>query len=286
MTPGWIAPEAQEDDVFSPIHEIDLDGSWIPRVYIIADYDTRSSQAPRPTVLAVSGEEQRHVSKFIRSWRAERRGWQVLTPMRPTGRDQPYFFDAGGLEPLLKLMRGLIRCSGGAGPLPAPVESGKLHLVGTSNGGATVLAAACAAPHLVASLTLVTGFPPDVVRDLEPLRQLPLVRLYAGEKDELGHQRALTVLANKAAAMGIRTQLRILQGATHMSIGQHVEQGQFWDELEQARVFAAEQEAAHQIGSAASTVAGSHGRPQRVLPEHAARDVQGDYRRRTVAASF
>lgn len=290
MMPGWVAPEEQEADVFSPICEIDLNGSWIPRVCVIGDYDARTpgaagSQVPRPTVLAVSGEEQRHVSKFFRSWRAELRGWQVLIPIRPTGHGRPYFFDADGLEPLLKLMQSLIGGSASSGLLPAPVESGQLHLVGTSNGGASVLAAACAAPHLVASLTLVTGFRPDVVRDLEPLRQLPLVRFYAGEKDELGHQRALTAVANKAGALGIRTQLRILRGATHMTIGVHVNQGQFWEELEQARRFATESAARRSSSTAKSAEPVQPGRPtpQRVLP---ARDVQGEYRRRTIASSF
>jgi len=195
--PPHVLPEELQG--FSEVGELQLEhSSWIPRVAVIAaDPWSRATPAPRPTILAISGENQRHVSMFFKAFRAELRGWQVLIPLRPQGEHQPFFFEEAGLKHLERLVTDLVASRGGpAALLPAPVEGGRVHLVGTSNGGASVLALACRAPRLVASLTCVTGFDAGVETggkglDLSPLQQIPLIRFWAGELDELGHQRAL-----------------------------------------------------------------------------------------------
>lgn len=185
-----------------------------------------------PTVIAVSGEEQRHVSSFFKAWRAESRGWQVLVPLRNEGYAWPYLFEPGGVEAVVRLLKSITE---GSTTLPYAIEGGRVHLIGSSNGGAAVLAAACLAPHLVASLTLVTGFIPDIVTDLSPLRHIGHIRLYAGSEDHLGHQIALTHLRDSLFELGIDADLRIIPGAGHGSIGRSLDLDEFWFELELAR---------------------------------------------------
>lgn len=160
----------------------------------------------------------------------------MIIPMRREDGSSPKLYESDGVDIVVKFMAFLLRGSRECTDmLPAPIEGGKLHLVGTSNGGATVLAAACQAPELVASLTLVTGFVPRPVRDVKALSPVPLIRLYAGADDELGHQDALERLKLQLDRVGIGAILRVLPGAGHMTIGQHVDMGQFWAELEAAR---------------------------------------------------
>lgn len=198
-----------------------------------------------PTVLAISGEAQRHVSAFFRAWRAEGRGWQVVVPTR--GADTPLLFEDEGLDHVVALMQRLVAPGSGEGASPKPeapeagaadvlplAEGGKLHLVGTSNGGASVLAAALRAPLLVASLSLVTGFAPEGLGDLAPLRAIPC-RLFAGDQDECGHDKALERLKEQLEEAGCAAELTIFPGARHMNIGHFLDMELFWRGLEAAR---------------------------------------------------
>ncbi|CAK0870595.1 unnamed protein product [Prorocentrum cordatum] len=237
---SWRAALPRDDDPFSPVEEVAFAECSPPgcghlRLARIAapGFGACSGQA-LPTVLAVSGERQQHVSRFFQAWRAERRGWQVIIPIDGSS---PKLYESDGVDIVVRFMAFLLggspECSDDM--LPAPIEGGRLHLVGTSNGGATVLAAACRAPELVASLTLVTGFVPRPVRDVSTLSRVPLIRLYAGADDELGHQDALERLKLELDRVGVGAVLRVLPGAGHTTIGQHVDMGQFWAELEAAR---------------------------------------------------
>jgi len=235
---AFTVPEGDnEADIFSSYVDVRFGGvPHVERGAVIAAPVLPGDSSCRPTVFAVSGEQQRHVSKFFRSWRAERRGWQVVVPFRSVGNNPPLLFEGEGLKDMARLAAGI--AIGGVDLLPAGVENGKLHLVGTSNGGASVLALACALPHIVASLTMVTGFIPEDVRKptrLERLRTIPCIRLYAGSEDELRHNDALTELHELLKSVGVRSTLRILPVAGHMTIGNHIDQKEFWAELEGLR---------------------------------------------------
>lgn len=186
-----------------------------------------------PTVFGISGEEQMHVSKFIRSWKVEEKGWQVVVPLR-AAMGTPYFFDPGGLEIILDFMRRLLEDKDRI-LLPFGIEGQKLHVFGSSNGGATALAAAVLMPERVASLTLVTGFVPDIVQDLTPLAAVPSIRLYVGDKDELGHCECLQELKVGIESAGGSAELLVIPGAGHTTIGRRIGPAFFWAGLEAAR---------------------------------------------------
>merc|ERR1719446_962686 len=161
-----------------------LDGDSAAPFALIAPRGAIRGRQALPTILAISGEEQRHVSKFFRAWQAEKRLWQVIVPLRPRS-GIPYLFDEAGVERVVKLMRRILedkRCD----LSPFRIENRKFHLVGTSNGGASVAAVAARAPNLVASLTMVTGFVPDTLTDFSRLLTILSIRLYVGDKDEMG----------------------------------------------------------------------------------------------------
>mmetsp|Transcript_71535 Transcript_71535/g.155415 ORF Transcript_71535/g.155415 Transcript_71535/m.155415 type:complete len:942 (-) Transcript_71535:64-2889(-) len=186
-----------------------------------------------PTILAISGEEQAHVSKFVRAWRAEERGWQVVVPLR-SSRRKPLFFEEGGVEAIILVMREIIGNTDREA-VPFDVESQKLHLVGNSNGGAAVLAVAARVPELVASVTVVTGFAPPGLTDYWPLRDISHIHFYVGDADELGHCAELQEVAIRLEAVGAQVDFTILPGAGHFNIGQAIDMETFWQELGAAR---------------------------------------------------
>eukprot|EP00928_Gymnodinium_smaydae_P063996 TRINITY_DN47441_c0_g1_i1.p1 TRINITY_DN47441_c0_g1~~TRINITY_DN47441_c0_g1_i1.p1 ORF type:complete len:300 (+),score=58.26 TRINITY_DN47441_c0_g1_i1:88-987(+) len=186
-----------------------------------------------PTVLAISGEEQLHVSRFIRSLNADKRGWQVLTPLRDRIGTH-YLFDPPGVELVVQFMLAAL-CDNSGAIAPSGIEGGKFHLVGNSNGGAAVLAVASRMPELVASLSLVTGFIPQELEDLSCLKTVPSIHLYAGDKDELGHNIALQGLSEQLEHCGVQAELHILPGVRHGNIGINIDKAAFWRTLEDAR---------------------------------------------------
>merc|ERR1711974_536049 len=128
--------------------------------------------------------------------------------------------------------------SANGGLLSAPVE-GKLHLIGMSSGGATVLAAACRAPELVASLTLVAGFIPKCCTSIDALATIPCIRLYSGAEDELGHTDNLKTLKVRLEDLGVTdsVMLRAVPGTSHDTIGDFLtlDIDEFWRDLEKFR---------------------------------------------------
>jgi predicted esterase len=196
--------------------------------------DTRTARSHKlPTVLAISGEEQMHVSRFFRAWHAERYGWQVVIPLRPK-MGTHYLFEPPGLELVKQFVHAVLEDHEGEF-LPFGIEQDKFHLVGSSNGGATVLALAAALPELVVSLTLVTGYIPDSLVDLTPLRALPIINLYVGDGDEMGHQERMEELNTVLQDTGVPTAFHLLEGAGHFNIGEYIDMASFWATLEGSR---------------------------------------------------
>lgn len=237
------ARQQSEAQMYSPYVEIVVIPESDFRVAVIAPERpaTETSWPALPTIFAVSGEEQRHVSKLFRSWRAEKRGWQVIVPLRPKTCSS-MLFEGDGLDLVAACLTQILQKH-----IPGifPVESSKAHLVGTSNGGATVLAMATRAPSAVASLTLVTGFVPKSV-DRDMLQQLnfiqgaekmPWIRMFAGDKDHYNQDKELKALHSKLEAVMERRnglELQILPGVGHSDIGHNLDPVSFWTGFEKA----------------------------------------------------
>lgn len=247
-------PRSDRDgDVYSAVQTRHLDGDAGAPYAFIAPADCPQGAASLPTVLAISGEEQLHVSRFFRAWRAEERGWQVVVPLRRRS-GLPYLFEKAGVDFAVALMQRLVT-DADCKLLPQRVQGQKFHLVGTSNGGAAVLAAAAQAPELVASLTLVTGFCPKGLADFAPLKVVPSIRLYAGDLDELGHCEALARIKEKLDLTGAFAELFILEGARHGNVGHFIDMEEFWRWL-----------AAHCVPDGAATALPPTSMPQRRWP--------------------
>jgi len=165
--------------------------------------------------------------------RMSEKDWQVVVPLRVKS-GTPYLFDALGVDRVVQLMERILESADGE-VVPFGVESRKFHLVGTSNGGTSVAAVAARIPHLVASLTLVTGEVPDSLVDFRPLRTIPAIRLYVGDKDEMGHYQALQDMYEEINKVGGTAQLHVLEGARHGNIGHYIDMASFWDGLHAAR---------------------------------------------------
>merc|ERR550537_123168 len=118
---------------------------------------------------------------------------------------------------------------------PFRVECRKFHLIGSSNGGASVAAVAARIPNLVASLTLVTGFVPDSLTDFSRLLTILSIRLYVGDHDEMGHCICLQEMEQQLRRAGAAAELVVLEGARHGDIGQFIDMEDFWRGLEAAR---------------------------------------------------
>lgn len=229
--------------MYSPYVEIVVNPEIDFRVAVIAPERpaAEASWPALPTIFAVSGEEQRHVSKFFRSWKAEMKGWQVIIPLRPKTCSS-LFFEGEGLDLVTNCLSQIVQNSISG---IFPVESSKVHLVGTSNGGASVLAMATRLPAAVASLNLVTGFVPKSVNpemlqqlsSIEGAENVPWIRMFAGDKDHykqdqelMGlHARLEKVLGNKNGL-----QIQILPGVGHSDIGHNLDPVSFWSGFEQA----------------------------------------------------
>jgi len=220
-------------DIHSPVKTCYLDGDCAaPFAVIASQFAPARGCRQVPTVLAISGEEQLHVSRFFTAWRAEKKDWQVVVPLRVKS-GTPYLFDADGVDRVVQLMERILSKDGEV--VPFGVESRKFHLVGTSNGGTSVAAVAARVPHLVASLTLVTGEVPDSLLDFRSLLTIPTIRLYVGDKDEMGHYQALQDMHGEIDKVGGAAELYILEGARHGNIGHYIDMASFWEGLQAAR---------------------------------------------------
>jgi len=229
---SFTSDKSSSQGSFSRVEVKLLDGNPEAPFAVIAPRTAPAGREALPSVLAISGEEQQHVSKFFRAWRAENRLWQVIIPLRPRS-GIPYLFDGAGVERVVKLMRRILEDEQGE-LTPFRVEGDKFHLVGTSNGGASVAAVAAHTPNLVASLTLVTGFIPDSLTDFSRLLTILSIRLYVGDKDEMGHCDCLQEMEQQIRLAGATAELFVLEGARHGNIGLFIDMEEFWQGLEAA----------------------------------------------------
>lgn len=205
--PGELTEKQRASGLFSDLAEIAIGPNEL-RCSLIAPEASSGPQPPLPTILAISGEEQRHVSLFFRAWRAEQRGWQVVAPAR-LSKDCPLLFEKKGVDLLGALVRSILK---GVGcPMLRRVEGRQLHLVGTSNGGAAVLALAARLPDHIASITLVTGFVPDSLKDLRPIRRVPHIQLIGSKQDS----KTLTVVQEQLELAEAVAEVRVVKGANH-----------------------------------------------------------------------
>lgn len=232
---GVLSEEEAASGVYSPIElRAAPEGGGPQFAFIAPGEEAKLSRRVLPTVLAISGEEQCHVSKYFRAWRAEVWEWQVIVPLRSES-GTPYLFEPEGIDLVVQLMRRLIAAEAECPLVLFGIEGHKFHLVGTSNGGASVLAVAAKAPELVASLTLVTGFVPRGLHDLSPLAAIPDICLYVGDADEMGHCEALQELKQRLDSLTVPAELHVLPGARHFNIGHYIDMDDFWNRLEAAR---------------------------------------------------
>jgi len=84
-------------------------------------------------------------------------------------------------------------------------------------GAAAVLALAAYHPDMVESLTLVTGFWPAYLHDLSTLDEIPDIRIYVGENDELHQCEALLQLVDEMDHFGVHCHMQVIPGAGHFS---------------------------------------------------------------------
>jgi len=230
--PGELTEKQKTSGTFSELAALDCGGKGVICSYIGPQACDSQSRQCLPTVFAIGGELQFHVSLFFRSWRAEKRGWQVIAPMR-ADKDVPMLFEKSGVDLLVQLLKRLTK-----DVLPHDVEGGRFHLIGTSNGGAAALAVAARVPDRVASLTLVTGFMPDCVKTLGPLREIRSIRLLGSKQDWTSTQ--LELVQKQLEDVGADPDVAVIKKATHSTIGEHIDKDQFWDWLEEARKRCAE----------------------------------------------
>jgi len=179
-------------------------------------------QATYPVCIAISGEKQMHVSRFFQAWHSNKRGWIVISPLRPPA--SPLFFKAGGISSVHALALSLLDIYN--------VEGGKFHMVGTSNGGSTCFAFGCRWPEMCHSITPVTGanLRQD---DLRRLQGVP-VDMFVGDRDELGFHPAMEEIFKELKRVRHKPEptLTVLPGAGHLNIGQHVAMEEFWNLME------------------------------------------------------
>jgi hypothetical protein len=182
-----------------------------------------------PTIVAVSRGGQQHVAKLSRLLRAELHGWQLIVAMRPEG--SPDLYEPAGTTLLQQFLEALLVRDD---LTPFAVLSDVFHLLGMSNGGAAVLALAAKVPTLVASLTLVTGYIPQLT-DVQALRIISPIHFYVGDNDEMGHEDELRNARAEILSAGGTAHLHIVKGAGHFDITEHLNLKTFWGRFEAAR---------------------------------------------------
>ncbi|KAJ9460381.1 hypothetical protein DIPPA_02812 [Diplonema papillatum] len=233
---GVLTTEEKKSSVFSKrleYRELDLPKGKKMPFGLMASAEALAAGPkgpPIPCALAISGEAQQHVSRFFQSWKPEERNWAVLTPMRPAWCRSLFFEDAKALSLVKAAADHLFDL--------VNVEGGKLHVIGTSNGGTTCWSFATTWPELVASITVVTG---SITREAEAhiqrIRDIPCLQ-YCGDADELGFlaamQRAKAIL-QASKHRSANESLIVLPGAGHFNIGEFIDKNAFFDRLESLR---------------------------------------------------
>jgi dipeptidyl aminopeptidase/acylaminoacyl peptidase len=162
-------PASGEDEASGDRQPVDLRYT----VTMPADFD---SSRHYPAVLALPPGPQNEDMVEVthqRYWdHAEQRGWIVVSPVAPQGR---LFFQ--GAEVLIPGLLDAIAAR-------LPVEAGRFHIAGISNGGISAFRIAENDPERFCSVVVFPGLPGND-RDFERLSRLKgiPVHMYAGEGD-------------------------------------------------------------------------------------------------------
>ena len=139
------------------------------------------------------------------------RDWIVVSPIAPGGR---LFFR--GAEQLLPEFLEAIKEQ-------LPVEGGRFHLAGISNGGISAFRIAIQQPELFHSMVVLPGFPADQdFSMLDRLLEMP-VKMYVGELDS-GWVQEMSETQRELKRLQVNSILEIVPGNGHFISGVSGEQ--------------------------------------------------------------
>ena len=134
---------------------------------------------------------------------ATERGWVVVSPVAPGGR----LFFQGSEKYLPELIEQLSR--------RYPLEGGKVHLAGVSNGGLASFRVANGWPQLFHSIAVLPGWPgPDLLRHLDRIVDIPL-KMWVGEKENKVRFDLMRQARSALLALGGTVELEIRPGEGH-----------------------------------------------------------------------
>lgn len=135
---------------------------------------------------------------------AMQRGWLVIGPAAPPERG----FARVGRALIGPLLEDLLK--------RFPVEGGKFHLAGQSNGGNSAFAAALDFPDKVRTLTVIPGAPPDEAENanLGRLAGIP-IHMFVGERDR-PYMARMTATAEALERAGNVPLFDVIPGGEHV----------------------------------------------------------------------
>jgi len=224
-----LAPPADAEEAIR-FHELPLDGGGTLQYALVlpVDYD---SERVYPALLALppGAQDARMVAAGLhRYWgrQAAERGWLVVTPVAPDGVS---FFQ--GSERHLPGLLDHIREH-------YPVEHGRFHLAGNSNGGRGAFRIVLDHPEEFLSLTVLPGYPP-AEGDMERLSRLAgmPVRMFVGGEDR-GWVQRMEETRKRLEAEGGDVELTVFPGEGH--VPPSLDGGRFMRDLEKLRMKLAE----------------------------------------------
>lgn len=170
------APCALANDA-TEYHELTIDDGRTLRYALILpeDFDP-AKRYPALLALPPGPQTEPMVEAGLgRYWGAQAasRGWIVVSPVAPNGT----LFHEGSETALPALLDAITE--------RYPIEHGKFHLAGASNGGRSAFRVATLYPERFLSLTVLPGYPPTSAdtKRLERIRDLP-VAMFVGGADE------------------------------------------------------------------------------------------------------
>jgi len=161
-----------------------------------------------PAVLGFGGGSQSMdtvngaIERYFRG-EAERRGYIVVVPAAPDGE---LFFE-GGDRIFPAFLQAMLN--------QYPIEGGKFHVAGPSNGGISALHIAAKYPQYFLSVTAFPGYLPGETRDSVTALAGLCVNMFVGELDPLGWQPTMQSQAQDWRAHGVAAQFSLEKGQPH-----------------------------------------------------------------------